>query len=67
LKKHEIKEEPAQPQPTQEEVQALQKPKGVQPQKEPVFELDTARVNELALQLMGFMSKYRDKNKTKAR
>jgi len=63
LKKHEIKEEPAQPQPTQEEVQALQKPKGVQPQKEPVFELDTARVNELAMQLMGFMSKYRDKNK----
>jgi hypothetical protein len=63
LKKCEIQEEPAQPQPTQAEVQALQKPKGVEPQKAAVFNLDAARMNELGMQLMGFMSNYRDKNR----
>ena len=63
LKKDEIKEEPAQLQPTQAEMQALQKPKGVEPQKAAVFELDAARMNELGMQLLGFISNYRDKNK----
>jgi hypothetical protein len=44
-------------------MQALQKPKGVEPQKAAVFNLDAARMNELGMQLMGFMSNYRDKNR----
>lgn len=64
--KSETPQEPAQqaPAPSAEEVKALQKPKAVQKQQQQaVYHLDTARVKELAMQLVGFMSNYRDKDK----
>jgi len=63
--KKEIQKEPAQqpPPPSETEINALQKPKAVASQEQAVYILDAARVKELAMQLVGFMSKYRDKDK----
>lgn len=63
--KKEVEEEPAQPPPppSETEVTALQKPKAVASQQQATYMLDTARVKELAMQLVGFTSKYRDKDK----
>ncbi len=63
--KKEIQEEPAQQPlpPSETEVKALQTPKAVASQQQAVYILDAARVKELAMQLVGFMSRYRDKDK----
>jgi len=63
LKKDEAKEEPSHQPPSEEEVNALQKPTAVASQQNAAYQLEALRVKELAMQLVGFMSKYRDKDK----
>jgi len=64
LKKSETNEDPAQqPTPSEEEIQAIQKPKAVTCHTESVYQFEDARVKELAMQLVGFLKIYRDKDK----
>lgn len=63
LKSSPSKQEPAQVQILEEEVKAIQKPKAVATQQQAVYQLDAARQKELAMQLVGFMSAYRNKDK----
>ena len=60
----EINEEPAQAAAhTAEELRAFEKPGKVASQRSAAHRLDAARMQELTMQLAGFASKYRDKDR----
>ena len=46
-----------------DQIQAIQKPKAVTCHTESVYQFEDARVKELAMQLVGFLKIYRDKDK----